>query len=479
MFFLVYLLVFAALILISWTPIAQNKIGMTEIVPAIWKSAKKVLSFDGNGLTIIAFAFLLYAILQSKTFEALFASKRKWLQKRRFATIAIITIFTSFLASTLWWADEFIHFYPLLVPLLLTMGFDAISAVLCLWGGTIVGVIGSIATENHGGVFKQCVNDPASTHFNGTEGLWFRIITWVILTTILVFFNIWYCNKVQKKLTSLPAKEALPEKIPAFNWKRKLVLIFSFFFILVSVFGSIGWFAKETGPIPEQICSKEEVEDYKELGTVKVSPDSSSEKNEIEIAEVKKSKKTSWGKFGEWEDAQKTYWFTIGGIVICLIAKLNIINTLTAAITKVIPIIIMYIFAYTAPMLLKAMKLKISSTGFSLVSRHTILPIIFVVFFVLCFFGLNIMRSALPIVAKTLKSFSANTLAYSVTVMFMGRFLANAVSPIDNNLQMTLQTNKLTYKKYIKKTWILWTIIFFVLLILIAALPFFIDRGSG
>src|SRR3954451_5158552 len=119
----------------------------------------------------------------------------------------------------------------------------------------------------------------------------------------------------------------------------------------------------------------------------------------------------------------------------------------------------MYIFAYTAPMLIKTMGLNISS-GFSLGSRYTILPIIFVVFFVLCFFGLNIMKTALPIVAKTLKSLSANTLAYSVAVMFMGRFLANGVSPIDNNLQMTLQTNKLTYKQYIKKTWVLWAIIF-------------------
>jgi hypothetical protein len=44
---------------------------------------------------------------------------------------------------------------------------------------------------------------------------------------------------------------------------------------------------------------------------------------------------------------------------------------------------------------------------------------------------------------------------------------------------MSLQTTKLTYKQYIKKTWVLWTIIFFVCLILITLLPFFIDRGSG
>jgi len=55
----------------------------------------------GNGLSIIAMAFLLYALLQSKSIQALFTSKRKWLQKRKLVAVAIITITTSLLASTL------------------------------------------------------------------------------------------------------------------------------------------------------------------------------------------------------------------------------------------------------------------------------------------------------------------------------------------------------------------------------------------
>jgi hypothetical protein len=115
-----------------------------------------------------------------------------------------------------------------------------------------------------------------------------------------------------------------------------------------------------------------------------------------------------------------------------------------------------YIFVYTSVILLKTMDLQISSTGFlSSLGRFGVLPAIFVGFFVLCLFKVNLMKVALPAMAKTLKSFSANTLAYSVTVMFMARFLSCGVSPMDNNLQMTLQTNKLTYKQYIKKTWLL------------------------
>ena len=138
----------------------------------------------------------------------------------------------------------------------------------------------------------------------------------------------------------------------------------------MSILGSFSWFAKETGPIPEQISSKHEETEHKYLGEVKISPGSSSGKNKIEIAEVKKNKKSSWGNFGKWEDAQKVYWFTIGGIVICLIAKLNIINTLIAAITKVIPILITYIFVYAVPLIIAKMGLQIDSTGFLFKISH-------------------------------------------------------------------------------------------------------------
>lgn len=483
MFFLIYLAVFLILIAASWIPgLARNKIGITEVIPAIWKSTQKTLSLtEGNGLSIIALAFLLYALLQSKSIQTLFASKRKWLQKKRFATIAIVTITASLLASTLWWADEFIHFYPLLVPLLLSMGFDVFSSILCLYGGSVVGIIGSISSEGHH-FFSKLVNQEANTHLTGNEGIWFRVITWIILTTILVFFNIWYCNKIQKKTSSLPDKESPPEKIPTFDWRKKFVLFFAFFFILVSILMSIGWFAEKTkkisNNIPEWVCSQEETKNYVDLGEVKFSSDSSGKKNAIEIAEIKKKKESSWGG-GKWGTPQKTYWFTIGGIIICLIAKLKIIETLILTITKTAPIIVIYIFSLTVNTLLVAMKLQIKPPSFLTNNRLVVLPVLFLVFFTFYFFSISIARSFLPLMAKSLKSLSTNTLAYSIIVMYMARFFACGISPLEGGLQMTLQANKLTYKQYIKKTWVLWIIIFFVCLILISILPFLIDRGSG
>jgi len=61
---------------------------------------------------------------------------------------------------------------------------------------------------------------------------------------------------------------------------------------------------------------------------------------------------------------------------------LNIINTLIAATTKVIPIIITYIFVYAVPLLIGTMKLKIKGESFLPKSRLAVFPFLFVVIFV-------------------------------------------------------------------------------------------------
>jgi len=70
------------------------------------------------------------------------------------------------------------------------MGFDTFSSLLCLYGGSAVGIIGSISNQGRQHFFNKFVNPTAKTHFTGSEGRLFSIMTWLILTTILVFFNI-------------------------------------------------------------------------------------------------------------------------------------------------------------------------------------------------------------------------------------------------------------------------------------------------
>jgi len=133
---------------------------------------------------------------------------------------------------------------------------------------------------------------------------------------------------------------------------------------------------------------------------------------------------------------------------------LNIFNTLITTITKTAPIIIVYIFAYTSIVLVRKMELKIEP-NFLPNSRFGVFPVIFAVIFILTFLSVSVRSTLVELMAPTLKSLSANTLAYSITIVHMARMVAEGVSPLNGNLQLSLTATNSSYKKYIKKTWIL------------------------
>jgi len=84
------------------------------------------------------------------------------------------------LASGLSWYDEFIYFYPLVVPLLSAMGFDIFSALLCLFGGASAGQMSKFSSEAMGQTFKNQVNSHEALKgkaikFTGSDGMGFRV----------------------------------------------------------------------------------------------------------------------------------------------------------------------------------------------------------------------------------------------------------------------------------------------------------------
>ena len=63
---------------------ATTPIGILDIIPAIFKTAqKKIFNLNGNGFGVIAFAFLIYAFLESKVLQNLFASKQEKLKQNQ------------------------------------------------------------------------------------------------------------------------------------------------------------------------------------------------------------------------------------------------------------------------------------------------------------------------------------------------------------------------------------------------------------
>ena len=146
--------------------------------------------------------------------------------------IAILTSVFSFFAGSYGMAEEAIVFYPILVPLFLAAGYDLLVPLAIIFGGTSVGCIAAFSNP-----FSTIIASNAAG-INWMDGLGERLVVWVIVTGLMVWYILRYAAKIKKDPTaSLVYKidgEVKPlydvnisndNVIPKINWKTKLLLL--------------------------------------------------------------------------------------------------------------------------------------------------------------------------------------------------------------------------------------------------------------
>lgn len=146
--------------------------------------------------------------------------------------IAILTTLFSFFAASYGMAEEALVFYPILVPLFLAAGYDLLVPLSIIFGGTSVGCIPAFSNP-----FATIIASNAAG-INWMDGLTERLILWVIVTALLVWYILRYAAKIKKDPTaSLVYKidgEVKPlyevnisneTSTPKLDWKTKLLLL--------------------------------------------------------------------------------------------------------------------------------------------------------------------------------------------------------------------------------------------------------------
>lgn len=152
--------------------------------------------------------------------------------------IAILTSIFSFFAASYGMAEEALVFYPILVPLFLAAGYDLLVPLAIIFGGTSIGCIPAFSNP-----FSVIIASNAAG-INWMDGLTSRLILWVIVTALLVWYILRYAAKIKKDPTaSLVYKidgEVKPlyavnisneATAPKLEWKTKLLL-----FIYIATF---------------------------------------------------------------------------------------------------------------------------------------------------------------------------------------------------------------------------------------------------
>lgn len=106
--------------------------------------------------------------------------------------IIILTTFFSFCAGSYGMAEEALVFYPILVPLCLSAGYDLIVPLAIIFGGTSIGCIASFSNP-----FATIIASNAAG-INWMDGLTERLIVWGIITGVSVWYIVRYAAKIKR-----------------------------------------------------------------------------------------------------------------------------------------------------------------------------------------------------------------------------------------------------------------------------------------
>ncbi len=173
------------------------------------------------------------------------------LRGREFLLIIIITSLMAAGGTTFGLAEETIAFYPILVPVFLAAGYDALVAVACIYIGSNLGTLGSTVNP-----FSAIIGSNAAG-INWLAGINIRLMMLLIGLAVSLAFILRYARKVKADPTKsliFAQKVEIEERFLKkeahennFGISQKLVLVLFASCFLVMIYGvsSLDWWFTE------------------------------------------------------------------------------------------------------------------------------------------------------------------------------------------------------------------------------------------
>lgn len=198
-------------------------------------------------IDIITFVLILGGIIGVINKTGAFAAGMNALSKRLNGKEKWLIILTMSLialgGTTFGLAEETVAFYPILVPIFIAAGYDALVAIATIYLGSCIGTLASTINP------FSVVIASNTAGINFTDGIGLRIAMLVIGTTLCIWYTVRYAEKVRKNPeTSLifDQKEELERKflkkdvdnlVPVFDLRKKMMLIIFSLGFVVMVYG--------------------------------------------------------------------------------------------------------------------------------------------------------------------------------------------------------------------------------------------------
>ncbi len=209
-----------------------------------------------DGFDIIFFIFMLGGTIgiinYIGAFTAGIGALARACKGREQIILIVVTLLIAFMGTIEGFCEETIALYPVLVPVFLAAGYDAITAVGAIYMGSTIGCMFSTINPFSVGIASYA----AGTTMNA--GMGFRAVGLVIGCAITVIYLMRYANKVKKnpELSLVADQKELVEKkfatvdlsnIPEFTTRKKICLILFIITFGVMIWGIMvpGWWFEE------------------------------------------------------------------------------------------------------------------------------------------------------------------------------------------------------------------------------------------
>lgn len=206
---------------------------------------------------IMVFVLILGGIIglinKTGTFDAGIAALSKKTKGKEFLLVVFVSLIIALGGTTFGLAEETIALYPILMPIFLASGYDAIVCIAAIYMGSSVGTM--FSTVNPFSVV--IASDAAGISFS--EGLTFRGISLVLAMFITLIYIYRYAKKIKsnpknsliyedkEKIEERFLKNYDPNNVIEFNWRRILILVVflaAFPIMIWGVSSGVWWFSE-------------------------------------------------------------------------------------------------------------------------------------------------------------------------------------------------------------------------------------------
>ncbi|EOU1828919.1 YfcC family protein [Clostridium perfringens] len=229
----------------TYEKVSQNPQGISKIIEA-------PIQGTYDTIDIIMFVLIIGGVIgvlnATGAFNAGIASLSKITKGKEYILIILLSILISLGGTTFGLAEETIALYPILLPIFLASGYDAIVCIATIYMGSSIGTMFSTVNP-----FSSVIASTAAG-ISFKEGLDFRMIGLVLATLITIIYILRYAKKVKNdpsKSLVYDQKDEIDSKflhesnndVPVFTWRLKLMLLIfaGSFVILVYGVSAKGW----------------------------------------------------------------------------------------------------------------------------------------------------------------------------------------------------------------------------------------------